>query len=206
MVKLGATSFKQTRFGILPRDKVIELEILGTRKGFLFLEKESTKQEKISTNLIKKTHKICFADILQKEAGVFRTSQVSFSGKEAIHYSRVAEQMTNLCEDAETRIANLSNKNDDNYIHEVVKLLSWFQHRFVSIHPFIDYNGRLARLFTNYILMRLNLPIIEIKIENKEDRRKYIKALQKADNLDFELFEKIIATALNESLILGIKK
>lgn len=199
MPKLGATSFKQTRFGILPRDKVIELEIKGIHKGFLFLQKIS--HEKISIELIKKTHKLCFYNILQKEAGKFRTVQVGFSGKEGVHFSRIFEQMKNLCEDTEVRIFNLSNKNSDHFINEVVMLLAWFQHRFVAIHPFLDYNGRVSRLFTNYILMRLNLPIIEIKIENKNDRKKYIQSLQKADNLDFSQLEEIIAISLNESLV-----
>lgn len=198
MPKLGATSYKQTRLGILPRDKVIELEIRGIRKGFLFLEK-ITPRSKISINLITKVHKLCFGDILQ-EAGRLRTTQVEFSGKEAVHFSHVPEQINNLCADTETQINSLPDNNRQKFIDEVVKLLAWFQHRFVSIHPFLDYNGRIARLFTNFILMKLNLPIIEIKIENKNDRMRYINALQKADNFDYSSFEKIISTALNESL------
>lgn len=39
MGKLGTTSYKQTKFGILPRDKVIELEAQGTKKGLQKLSK-----------------------------------------------------------------------------------------------------------------------------------------------------------------------
>lgn len=200
MAKLGATSFKQTRFGILPREKVIKLEVLGIRRGLLFLQKVSQTHRKLSIALIQKVHRLCFKDILQTEAGKFRTRQVTFSGQEAMHFSQIYEQMTNLCSDVQTRLSNFSKSTNEKFINEVVDLLSWFQHRFVQIHPFIDYNGRLARLFTNFILMRLILPIIEIKIENRKDRQKYIAALQKADNHDYSLLKQMISMALDESL------
>jgi len=68
--------------------------------------------------------------------------------------------------------------------------------RFVYINPFVDYNGRSARLFTSYILMRLNLPIIEINTEKEIDRKSYIKALQKADEGDYQNLKNIISKAL----------
>lgn len=37
MIKLGSTSYKQTKFGILPREKVLEMEVSGTKKGLLSL-------------------------------------------------------------------------------------------------------------------------------------------------------------------------
>ena len=41
VIKTGATSYKQTKYGILPRQKVLELEVLGTKKGLLFLNQKA---------------------------------------------------------------------------------------------------------------------------------------------------------------------
>lgn len=78
--------------------------------------------------------------------------------------------------------------------------MAWFQHRFVFVHPFRDYNGRIARMLTVFILLNLNLPPIEIKIDKSSDRKRYLGAMQKADENDYSLLENLIGQALNESL------
>lgn len=206
MVKIGATSYKQTRFRILPRNKVLELEVVGTRKGLLFLNQTVKLNNKLAPDFIKRVHKIGFSDILMEEAGKFRIIQVTYSGKEAPHFSKISEMTKILCEDTEFALSKLPKSTDNLFIERVVELLSHFQHRFVFIHPFVDYNGRSARMFTSYILMRLSLPIIEVDTEKSKDRKDYIKALQKADEGDYQDLENIISKALNESMINVIKK
>ena len=85
-------------------------------------------------------------------------------------------------------------------MENVISLLAWFQHRFVWIHPFQDYNGRVTRLLTNLVSLNLNLPALEIKAETGSDRENYINAMKAADNHDLSKLEKLIADALKESL------
>ena len=49
---------------------------------------------------------------------------------------------------------------------------------FVHIHPFDDGNGRTARLITNYVLLRKNLPPMVIRSDHRD---RYLGALQNAD-------------------------
>ena len=94
----------------------------------------------------------------------------------------------------------MPSKTRDEYITEIIKLLAWFQHRFVQIHPFNDYNGRTARMLTVLLLLKFNLPPIEIKADTKRDRTIYIKSLQSADDKNYKPLEKLIESALVESL------
>lgn len=192
------TSFKETKFGILPRGDVIKLESQAVKKGMTLLL--SSNKKSITSDFIKEVHKFCFSVILGKDGGKFRTVQVMYSGKEAPHFSKINELMINLCADTECAINNLPHKKDKDYLNRLIELLARFQHRFVYIHPFVDYNGRTARMFTSFILIKLNLPIIEIKVKSNKDRQKYIKALQKADEGYIEKLEKLVEESLTESL------
>ena len=59
-----------------------------------------------------------------------------------------------------------------------------FHAMFLSIHPFMDGNGRLARILTNVLLMQQGYPPVIISVAEKE---RYFKALQESDaDLDFE--------------------
>lgn len=206
MVKKGATSYKQTKRGILPRHKVLELEVLGTKKGLILLNQLAKENQKITSDLIKQVHKESFSEILIDDAGKFRVIQVTYSGKEAPHFSKISEMIKVLCDDTEYTIVHLPKPDKETFIERIIELLSHFQHRFVFIHPFVDYNGRTTRMLTSYILMRLNLPIIEIKADTGKSRKEYISALKKADEGDYSALEDIISIALNESLQKVVKE
>ncbi len=198
----GATSFKDTAFGIIPRSKLIKLEIEGTKKGLEYLYSliKKDKEVRITPELITKLHEISFGWIFPKWAGKYRKIQVTFSDKEALPYYQMQELILNLCQNLEERLRHLPKPNKESYILEIVSILAWFQHQFVFIHPFQDYNGRTARMLTILILLILNMPAIELTAETKTDRKRYILAMRQADEGNFNLLERLISQALAESL------
>lgn len=200
MQSQGETSYKDTPLGIIPRSKIVGMEAIGTKIGLNYLFKLSPSNLKISSTLILELHQLSFSDILGDQAGHFRQVQVTYSGKEAPLYPLVPELVYTLCEDTEYAFSKLPPTEDKVYLDRLIELLARFQHRFVYIHPFIDYNGRTARMFTNYMLMRANMPVSEINVDKPQSRSKYILALQKADNGDYMYLEKIIGSSITESL------
>lgn len=198
----GATSYKETKFGIIPRSRLLKLEIEGTKKGLDFIFKLVSKDKsiEITPELICQLHQKSFGWIFPKWAGKYRKIQVTVSGKEAPSFYIVPEMMMNLCEDLKERLLQLPKNTEKSFIIEAVKLLAWFQHKFVFIHPFQDYNGRIGRMLTILLSLKLKLPPIEIKIEKRTDRNRYIKAMQKADAGDISLLENIISETFLEGL------
>lgn len=199
----GATSYKETAFGIISRSKLLKLETEGTKKGLEYIYDLAKKQKKvkITPDFICSLHKISFGWIFPQWAGKYRTVQVTFSGKEASQHFQLPELILNVCNDLKERLNHLPLSSSKNFIVEVVKLIAWFQHRFVFIHPFQDYNGRTARMLTIFILLQLDLPPVELKAEKQSDRKQYLIAMQKADEGDYFLLEKLIGNAVSESLL-----
>jgi len=198
----GATSYKETAFGIISRSRLLKLEIEGTKKGLEYIGEVVRKDKdfSITPKLICKLHDISFGWIFPNWAWKYRKIQVTFSDKEAPQYFQVPVLVINLCEDLAERLKHLSSQESDKFVLEVVKLIAWFQHRFVFIHPFQDYNGRIARMLTILILLKLNLPPIELQAEKGKDRKQYLDAMQKADEGDYSHLEQLLGKALFEML------
>ncbi len=55
-------------------------------------------------------------------------------------------------------------------------------------------------MLTTLVLLQLDLPPIEIKAETRADRKRYLKAMQKADEGNLSRLEALINNALSESL------
>ncbi len=84
----------------------------------------------------------------------------------------------------------------------VSSFLTELHHRFILIHPFDDGNGRIVRLWMNYVLLRLGYPPLVIK---SEDKKNYFAALQKADGGDMDILAVYLGNVLIDWLDIGIK-
>ncbi|HUV81971.1 MAG TPA: Fic family protein [archaeon] len=162
------------------------LEATNNAKAFDLLEDMATSNKKIDHIVIQKIHEIVTIGILD-EAGKYRTKNVRITGaiKTPPDWSKIIGLLDELI-----------NKINQSNMYPI-ETVAFFHHKFVEIHPFIDGNGRVARLLTNLYLITKGYPVIVLK---KEDRRKYYKFLKSADKGDLSSFVNFIAKAVDESI------
>lgn len=198
--KKGETSYQDTAFGIIPRSQLILMEIEGIKRAWDFVLSQKKKGKiPITPTFLQKIHKTGFGWIFPEMGGRYRKIEVRVSGHVPPKFYRISQLMVDLCNDIKERMKYLPESVEEEYLGQLIKLLAWAHHRFLWIHPFQDYNGRIGRLLMNVILLNLDLPPIELKAELKEGRKRYIKALQKADEGDYMDLEKLIDSAIREA-------
>ena len=115
-------------------------------------------------------------------------------GRSYMNYSKVPTKLAEFCEILNSERAKASTMSVDE-----LYLMSFDAHyNLVTIHPWADGNGRMARLVMN--MLQFELGLIPTKIL-KEDKEEYIKALvatREDDNLD--IFRGFMTSMMEQNL------
>lgn len=82
-----------------------------------------------------------------------------------------------------------------------ILLASFLHHRFTQIHPYQDGNGRVARLLANLVLVKSQLFPVVI---TRDDRPRYIEALERADDGDLGSLTRLFADILAKTILEAI--
>ena len=130
-----------------------------------------TKLNPYSVKDLLKAHKIMMGGLV-KEAGVFRSKGVGvYAGKQLIHAGTPANYVPSL-------IGQLFDWLKKTNLHPLIKGCI-FHYEFEFIHPFVDGNGRLGRLWHTLILAKWQEFFLWIPIETIIHKRQddYYKAL-----------------------------
>ncbi|MFM7885697.1 MAG: Fic family protein [Pseudanabaena sp.] len=146
------------------------LEAINHKEAILFIEDLVTQKMELSEYVLKQIHGIVLYGIDRENAGVYRKLPVAIAGSK--HLPPQPYLLQDLMEDY-FRFYEL-HKND---LHPVV-LAAEMHERLVSIHPFIDGNGRTSRLIMNLILLQHGFPLAIIG-GDYESRMAYYDALEK---------------------------
>ena len=149
----------------------------------------------IRENDVRQLHELVLKNI-HDAAGSYRTSSVEISGSEYLPPS--PESVPGEMEEFGEWISRVSVPSEDEFASVKGLVSAAAAHTwFVSIHPFIDGNGRVARLLMNLILMRYRYPI---GIVSKEDRNRYYDALEISQGSDLTPFIALVTECIEESL------
>lgn len=166
-------------------------EAINHKECIELIEKFVEKKDELSTDFIKKIHKSILKNIDDSQAGVYRNTNVRILG--AVHIPPNAGKIKGLMD--EFLVWYYENK----HTMSVPELAAWVQYRFVWIHPFIDGNGRTARLLMNLVLLQNGYPPAVIL---NLDRQKYYRVLRQADMDKPKEFLNFIGRSIERSLVI----
>ncbi|MEA2073482.1 MAG: DUF4172 domain-containing protein [Campylobacterota bacterium] len=129
-------------------------------------------------------------------------------GREKVHYRAILAK--DIKQNIEELLEYINNSSENLYIKSA-KAHLWF----VSIHPYDDGNGRIARVIADYILsreMHLEYKYFSISSAIELDKKAYYDTLEKSQNLlynrayDFTKWIEWHTQVLKASVELGLKK
>lgn len=154
------------------------LEAIGHADAFEFLF-TLYKEKSLHEDDIKHFHKLIYFRIDEKHAGKYRKNKAIITGSR--YPLPKPSDLASLMKKLIPRIAKWRKEKHP------VELAALVHKEFVFIHPFIDGNGRLARLLMNLLLLQEGY---NISIIPPITRREYIDSLEQAhvDDSEFILF------------------
>lgn len=144
-------------------------EAINHRDAILYVEDIVRREEPLSEWQIRNLHRLVLKQIDDDNAGSYRKLNVTIAGARHVPPDMllVPEQMAALMHWYDSEAASL---------HPVVRAAR-LHVDFVKIHPFVDGNGRTARLLLNLELLKAGFPAIVLPVER---RLAYYQALDRA--------------------------
>lgn len=174
--------------GLSPQGKTLR-EIYEAKNHMKALEFIRDYKGEINELFILKIHSIVLKNISEMFAGRYRENPVRVAGSDFRFPS--PEKVPQL-------IGNLVywyNKNKKK-MHPL-ELAAIFSMKLVSIHPFVDGNGRVSRLLMNFILQKKKYPWINVY--NKQ-RQGYLKAVRKGNDESYEEILNFLINSIKENM------
>jgi len=164
-------------------------EVINHKEAIQYVESLVLDPEPITAFHVRQIHKLILINIDNENAGTYRKTQVRIAG--APITPPESWQITSLMTEWGDWVAGA-----EKTIHPV-SLAAQAHHRLVAIHPFIDGNGRTARLVMNLLLMRKGYPPTVILRTN---RKQYYSVLAQADSGKTDALVNFVGRAVENSL------
>lgn len=177
-----ATRFVETTFGVLSYSQLAPL--LGERVTRLeaAVQAEEFARRPLDESLLAEFHSRICGDLTPEWAGKWRTVEVAVGPLTPPAPHQLPMLMREYGLDLQARWKDASGENID----LTLEFLAFAEGRFLSIHPFQDFNGRTIRVFLAELLRRLDFPLVELAPESNAGRARYFTALEAADRRDWQ--------------------
>lgn len=162
-----------------PKEKSKEdiAETYGVDEAISFIRKT---EEHLSLGLLKEIHKVVFKNS-KSFAGEFRKKGeevvVMSSSGVIVHEGAPQSRITGLLDNLIKWYSENKNK------YSPLILASVVHNQFENIHPFADGNGRVGRIILNNILIKHNLPPINIELKHRIEYYKTLQEYEKNKNI-----------------------
>lgn len=165
-------------------------EAVGHGSAYNFMLELARQQSmNITEDTIRKLHRLFYLKVDADQAGQYRSTQIYIPGTEYIPPS--PKDVPRLMEHLADQLCS-----SQSVLHPI-ELAAMAHKRLVDIHPFIDGNGRIARLLMNLILVNTGYGVVSIPPIWRND---YINALSASRTLNhMEPFSKLIAECVIET-------
>jgi len=180
------TAADDNLLGIGDKTQLNELEAKGVLRAEEYMLDLDFPVE-ITTNLVLDIHKTTFGEIYEW-AGKWRNKDLQVGSYIPPKYFDVPRLMSEFIYNLNYRLQNMVSNDTEAIAGE----LAWAHHKMVHIHPFVNGNGRSARLITNLLAYMHGYQSVELYQREGDGRKKYLQAVKLADTYDFSELEQMI--------------
>jgi Fic family protein len=174
--------------GLVPEGKTLREinEAKNHREAINFLE---NYEGDLNELFILKLHSLILKNISEKFAGRYRENPVRIFKSDVSFpdYEKIPQLIGNLI---------YWYKTNKSKMHPF-ELAVTFSMKLVSIHPFVDGNGRISRLLMNFLLKKKGYPWINIYMKQ---RLEYLKSVRKANDERYQSILEFCIKNLKENL------
>lgn len=177
-----ATRFIETTQGVLSYAELAPLladRVTQVESAILAGEFDT---EPLDEWMILELHRRACGDLVPEWAGKWRDIEVSVGRLHPPLPHTLPMLMRDYGRDLQARWAGAAGEVGE----LTLEFLAFAEGRFLTIHPFRDFNGRTIRLFLTELRRRLDLPHVVLAPETTEERKSYFQALEAADRLDWQ--------------------
>ena len=190
-------TLKEKGLGMIPHGKTLfeAFEILDHFQAYEFLLNNLDKP--LTEELLKDTHMLLTEHTLEyktrndevpSKPGEYTTVDMCAGDTIFGEHEKLIRQVPRLLESTQSAI-------DSGEVHPMV-IAAKFHGFYEYLHPFRDGNGRLGRLMSNFILLKMGQPLLIIPSSHREE---YIAALKyiKKEHTDEFLIDFFFKTSIN---------
>jgi CRISPR-associated endonuclease/helicase Cas3 len=129
-------------------------------------------------DFLRALHAAIAGDLVPDWAGRWRTTAVQVGAHEPPAPHELPVLVRVYTDDLAARLLHVDEST-------LLETLAFAEGRLLTLHPFLDFNGRLTRLWLRELLRRLELPPVDLVPTTPAEEPTYFAALRASDTLDW---------------------